>query len=77
MTGINLFNLKREANMDITRENIGTARTMLLNLKTLVPDPDRWRIGCLKKFLAERFQLEATHQSTDLVDNLIDSLCSS
>ena len=77
MTGNNLFNLKKEANMDITRENIGQARKVLLELKTTVPDQDSWRVGCLKKFLAEKYVLTASHQNTDIIDSLIDSLCKS
>ena len=77
MTGNNLFNLKKEANMNITRENMGKAREVLLNTRTPVPRQDSWRIGCLKKFLAQKFQLEARQQSTEVVQDLIDSLCSS
>ena len=77
MTGNNLFNLKKEANMDITKENIGKARMVLLNTRTSVPDQDKWRLACLKKFFSQKFQLEANHQSSELVDSLIDSLCSS
>ena len=77
MTGNNLFNLKKEANMDITKDNIGKARMVLLNTRTSVPDQDSWRLACLKKFFSQKFQLEANHQSSELVDSLIDSLCSS
>ena len=77
MTGNNLFNLKKEANMDITRENMGKARMVLLNMRTPVPAQDSWRIGCLQTFLSQKFQLEATHQSTDVIDSLVESLCSS
>ena len=42
-----------------------------------MPRQDSWRIGCLKKFLAEKFQLEAKQQSTEVVQDLIDSICSS
>ena len=76
MTGNNLYHLKRETGMDITRENMGKAREVLLNTRTLVPVQDTWRIGCLKKFLSQKSQLEAQHQPTELMDTLIDSLCS-
>ena len=76
VTGKNLFNLKREAGMDITRENMNKTRVVLLSTRTAVPVQDSWRVGCLRKFLTERSQLEAKHQSTEVMDPLIDSLCS-
>ena len=76
-TGNNLFNLKKEVSMDITGVNMGKARMVLLNTRTPVPAEDSWRIGCLRKFLTEKSQLEINHQSTDLIDSLVNSLCSS
>ena len=76
VTGSNLFNLKKEAGMDITRETMNKARVVLLSARTAVPVQDGWRIGCLKKFLSERSKLDEKLQSTDVMDSLIDSLCS-
>ena len=74
-TGSNLLNVEKEAKMDPLIEMMANVRTALLSLRTPVPLEDCWRIGCLQKFLAERFVLDASHQDTEDMDKLIDSLC--
>ena len=74
-TGNNLFNLRKATSLDLNKENMSKARTVLLNMRKEVPVLDSWRIGCLRKFLNEKFILVAGHQPTDQVDSLIDSLC--
>ena len=69
-TGSNLFNIAKEVKLD-------PVQTALLGMKTTVPKEDCRRIGCLRKFLAERYVMGARHQSTDEMDKLIDSLCNS
>ena len=76
ITGNNLFNLRKATSLDLNKENMSKARTVLLNMRKEVPVLDSWRIGCLQKFLNEKFILVAGHQPTDQVDSLIDSLCS-
>ena len=74
-TGNNLFNLEKEARMDLTMENLWEMRRVLLDLKILVPNQDSWRLGCLRKFLTEKYELVAIDQDTEALDTLIDSLC--
>ena len=42
-----------------------------------VPDEDLWRVPLLVQYLEERTMLEANMEQTDLITDLIDSLCSS
>ena len=49
---------------------MGKARMVLHNTRTPVYVQDSWWIVCLKKFLSQKFQLEATYQLTDLIDSL-------
>ena len=63
--------------MSLTMKNSGEMRRVLLDLKAQVPIQDSWRIGCLKKFLTEKYTLSAKDENTDDIDSLIDSLCKS
>ena len=77
-TGSNLFGLRREcAAQEIDGKSMATVKSLILGLKTSVPEPDKWRFGCLRKYLDERYQLKARLEDTTLLDSLIDSLCSS
>ena len=76
-TGNNLFNLGKEAGMDLTMDNLWEMRRVLLDLKSKVPIQDTWRLGCLRKFLSDKYALVAMDQDTDEIDSLIDSLCES
>ena len=76
-TGNNLFNLGKEAGMDLSIDNMWEVRRVLLGLKAQVPAQDTWRLGCLSKFLSEKYALEAMDKPTDEIDSLIDSLCES
>ena len=46
-TGNNLFNLGKEAGMDLSMDNMWKLRRVLLDLKAQVPVQDTWRLGCL------------------------------
>ena len=74
-TGSNLLNIEKEVKLDPLRDMLIKVKTALLGLRTPVPVEDCWRIACLQKFLAERFVLDASHQDTEDMDKLIDSLC--
>ena len=50
-------------------------KTALLGLGTAVPEEDTWRIRCLQKLLARKYALEASHQNTMYLEELIDFLC--
>ena len=73
-TGSNVHNIENKAKMNILKVSLVYVKAALLALRTLVPMEDRWRIGCLKKFLAEKYILEGKHQDTKHMDELIDSL---
>ena len=64
-TGNNLFNLGKEAGMNLTMDNLWEMRRVLLDLKTQVPISDTWRLGCLRKFLSEKYALVAMDEDTD------------
>ena len=76
-TGRNLRNMEKEAGMSLTEENMWKMRRVLLELRSPVPSQDRWRLGCLRKFLTEKYRLLAQDQDTEAVELLIDSLCES
>ena len=76
-TGSNLFGLRRECAQEVYGKPMATVKSLILGLKTSVPEPDKWRFGCLRKYLDERYQLKARLEETTLLDSLIDSLCSS
>ena len=74
-TGSNLFNIEKEVKLDPVRDLLVKVKAALLGLGTAVPVEDTWRIGCLQKFLARKYILEASHQNTMHLEELIDSLC--
>ena len=76
-TGKNLTNMKKEVGMSLDMDNMWEMRRLLLDSRTPVPRQDSWRLGCLKKFLTEKYRLLAKDQNTEAVEVLIDSLCES
>ena len=78
-TGSNSFGIRKLCNIGTmsTPSNSAVKGMLLQGVKSSVPDLDSWRIGCLRKYLDERYQLQAALQSTSEVDSLIDSICSS
>ena len=75
-TGSNLSGIRRECKDDINGKPDAIVKQMILETKSSVPDMDRWRLPCLKKFLEERYQLLARLENTEQLNDLIDSLCS-
>ena len=61
--------------MSLTMNNMWEVRRVLLDMRTPVPSQDSWRLGCLRKFLTEKYRLLAIDQDAEAVDLLIDSLC--
>ena len=61
--------------MCLTMDTIWTMRRVLLDLKTPLPNQDSWRIGCMRKFLAEKYKAEALEHDTNILEALIDSIC--
>ena len=76
-TGSNLFGIRKEFKLEPLDTNLGLLRSTILKTTSAVPDQDFWRIRCLKKFLDQKYKLEARHQDTSEINDLIDSICSS
>ena len=76
-TGSNLSNIAKMIKLDPNWDNLAMVKRALLDIKAEVPARDCWRIQCLTKFLAERYNMAARQQDTEYMDKLIDSLCSS
>ena len=76
-TGSNLFGIRKEFQHEPLDNNLGLLRSTILKSTSAVPNQDFWRIRCLKNFLEQKYKLEATHQDTSEIPDLIDSICSS
>ena len=76
-TGSNLFGIRKEFQLEPLEDNLGLLRSTILETTSAVPNQDFWRIRCLKNFLEKKYKLEATHQDTSEMTDLIDSICSS
>ena len=78
-TGSNLFGIRKLCNIGTmsTPSNSAVKGMLLQGVKSSVPEQDSWRIGCLRKYLEERYQLQSALLDTSEVDSLIDSICSS
>ena len=76
-TGSNLSGIKRECKEDVDGKPVAAVKPLIRGVKSRVPDIDRWRLGCLKKYLEMRYQLLARLEDTSYIDSIIDSLCSS
>ena len=74
-TGSNCQGIRREFNMQAG--SMVLMRGKILDAKRSVPGQDCWRLPCLRKFLNQRYQLEASLKDTMEIDLLIESLCSS
>ena len=77
-TGSNLHGIRRKFQLDSSFEfPVPTVRSVVFSSKSEVPAPDSWRLACLKKYLEERYSIQAALENTTEVDGLIDSICSS
>ena len=77
ITGSNVHIIEMEAGLKLTMDNLDKLRHTLLDMKADVPSQDTWRIGCLRKFLSEKYHMRARLQDTEELQSLIDSLCTS
>ena len=50
--------------MDPVRNPLPAVKRNLLEMKASVPVQDLWRLPCLQKFLALKYEMEAKHQDT-------------
>ena len=74
-TGSNFFGIRKEFKLDTRNISSVEVKSTILGSVSQVPDQDTWRIRCLKNYLEQRYQQEANHQDTTLLDELIDSIC--
>ena len=75
-TGNNLMNIEKEIGFD-PQEQRWKARSALLDYRRPVPAMEEWRIPCLQKFLAQRYQMDVLGEDLSDVDALILSLVTS
>ena len=75
-TGNNLLNIQKESGVD-PKEHRWKARDVILDYRKPVPDMDTWRIPCLQKFLAQRYNMNVLGEDVSDVDALILSLVTS
>ena len=74
-TGSNYFGIRKEFKLDTRNIASVEVKKAILGSVMQVPVQDTWRIRCLKNYLEQRYQQEANHQDTSLLDELIDSIC--
>ena len=74
-TGKNLLLIERETSLDPWIANGHHVKESLH--RTPVPAEDMWRLPLLNQFLTRRQELEALLEDTKVINDLIDSLCSS
>ena len=75
-TGNNLLNIQKESGFD-PKEHRWKARAVILDYRRPVPAMDSWRIPCLQKFLAQRYEMNLLGEYVSFVDALILSLVTS
>ena len=75
-TGSNLLNIEKESGFAPQTQR-WKARAATLEYRRPVPAMDRWRIPCLQKFLAQRYQMNVLGEDVSEVDDLILSLVTS
>ena len=51
--------------------------TVLLDTLYVLPDQDKWRLSYLMDLLVQKYEMDACGEDTDIVTELIQSLCSS
>ena len=75
VTGRNCHNLVQEFNLDPWSSSPAAMRAKYSHYE--VPDADSWRLPLLTTLIQQRYELNACDEDTDIVDGLIESLCSS
>ena len=74
-TGRNCQNLKNEFDFDPWLTSPSTLKSKYCQYE--VPEADKWRLPLLSTLLSQRYDLTACGEDTEIVDGLIESLCSS
>lgn len=74
-TGKNLNTIEARTGLDPWSNSANLVKESLV--RQPVPDEDLWRVPLLVQYLEERTMLEVNMEQTDLITDLIDSLCSS
>ena len=74
-TGRNLLNIKLETGLDVASAPLSQSRKLFSLVST--PSQASWKLYLLEKYLKKRNDLEINCESTDYINDLISSLCSS
>ena len=74
-TGRNCQNLRDEFDFDPWLTSPSTLKSKYCQYE--VPEADKWRLPLLSTLLSQRYELTACGEDTEIVDGLIESLCSS
>ena len=72
VTGRNILNIKAEYDLDPWSWSL--QRFKLKDVRKPVPVADEWRIGLLRKLLAQRREMETCGEDPLEISNLMDSL---
>ena len=74
-TGRNLLNIKLETGLDVASAPLSQSRKLFSLVST--PSQASWKLFLLEKYLKKRNDLDINCESTDFINDLISSLCSS
>ena len=73
VTGKNVFNMRKEFNLDPWLATSGMFQKSYKFYE--VPEVDSWRLPLLSSLLKERQEMDACGDTTETISGLIDSLC--
>ena len=74
-TGRNLNHISRITGLDPWLVSDAVIKESLV--RDPVPEEDLWRLPLLSQYLKQRKQMETNLENTDIITDLIDSLCTS
>ena len=74
-TGRNLNHISRKTGLDPWLVSDAVLKESLV--RDPVPEEDLWRLPLLSQYLKQRKQIETNLENTDIITDLIDSLCTS
>ena len=75
VTAMNCFKLKEEFSLDPWLTTAGRFHTDYKYYD--IPEVDKWRLSYLMDLLKQKYEMDVCGENTDVVIELIESLCSS